>query len=45
MKKAIPWVKFIHESDSDNEIIFERTNWPNRNRNFKLLPGTYEIRL
>ena len=35
----------IHESDSDNEIIFERTNWPNRNRNFKLLPGTYEIRL
>lgn len=35
----------IHESDSGNEIIFERTNWPNRNRNFKLLPGTYEIRL
>jgi hypothetical protein len=35
----------IYESDSGNEIIFERTNWPNRNRNFKLLPGTYEIRL
>jgi hypothetical protein len=35
----------IYESDSVNEIIFERTNWPNRNRNFKLLPGTYEIRL
>ena len=35
----------IHKSDSGNEIIFERTNWPNRNRNFKLLPGIYEIRL
>jgi hypothetical protein len=35
----------IHESGSGTEIIFERTNWLNKNRNFKLLPGTYEIRL
>ena len=35
----------IHESGTGTEIIFERTNWPNKNRNFKLLPGTYEIRL
>jgi hypothetical protein len=35
----------IHENGSGTEIIFERTNWPNKNRNFKLLPGTYEIRL
>lgn len=30
---------------SAGEFVFIRTNWPNKNRNFILEPGTYEIRL
>ena len=30
---------------SVGEFVFKRTNWPNKNRSFLLLPGIYEIRL
>ena len=29
----------------EGEFVFKRTNWPNKNRSFTLVPGTYEIRL
>tara|TARA_Y100000287_G_C14204939_1_gene347622 strand:+ start:153 stop:1424 length:1272 start_codon:yes stop_codon:yes gene_type:complete len=36
-------IKIIESSAG--EFVFIRTNWPNKNRNFILEPGTYEIRL
>ena len=30
---------------SVGEFVFKRTNWPNKNRSFTLVAGTYEIRL
>ena len=29
----------------DGSLLFQRANWPNKNRSFKLEPGDYEIRL
>ena len=29
----------------DGILLFQRANWPNKNRSFKLEPGDYEIRL
>ena len=36
-------IKIIESSAG--KFVFIRTNWPNKNRNFILEPGTYEIRL
>ena len=36
-------IKLIESSVG--EFVFKRTNWPNKNRSFLLLPGIYEIRL
>ena len=32
-------------SSQDGKILFERANWPNKNRSFELETGVYEIRL
>lgn len=32
-------------SSQDGKILFERANWPNKNRSFELEVGVYEIRL
>ncbi|HAD21828.1 MAG TPA: hypothetical protein DCF87_06915 [Opitutae bacterium] len=38
--------KILLKDESSNEkVIFQRANWPNKNRSFKLEEGVYEIRL
>ena len=38
--------KILLKGESSNEkVIFQRANWPNKNRSFKLKEGVYEIRL
>ena len=38
--------KILLKDESSNEkVLFQRANWPNKNRSFKLEEGVYEIRL
>ena len=35
----------LKDESSNKKVLFQRANWPNKNRSFKLKEGVYEIRL